>query len=748
MLTAGTRLGPYEIVAPLGAGGMGEVFRARDGRLGREVALKVLPPGVASDPDRLRRFEIEARAASALNHPNILVVFDVGEHAGRPFLVTELLEGRTLREALADGPVPVGRAIDWVTQLATGLAAAHDKGILHRDLKPENVFVCADGRIKILDFGLAKLSASASTAESLAIASTVAGGTELGTLLGTMGYMAPEQLRGEPLDARADLFALGCILHELLAGRPLFRRETQAETLAATMTEPPPRLPAVDSGLHRVLERCLAKRREDRYTSVAPLLSELRALGGGRAKPLARRSKTIGSVAVLPFANESGDPDLEYMSDGIAESLLDALTRLPKVKVLARSTMVRFKGRVDEPLDVGRELGVDAVVAGRLSQRGDELRVACELARVADGARLWGRQFESKSEDLPVIRDEIGSALVEHLRGRSAKQRRSDDKPLPSAPVYQAFLRGRHAWNRWTADSMRAAIRHYDAAIALDPAYAPAWAGLADAWTGLAQTKAIAPGEGFPRGRAAAERALALDSGLAEAHAALGLIRRLWEWDWPGSESALRRAIALAPSCATAYHWLAFLYSGLGRHDEALAAIERALELDPLSLVILTSVGNVHFFARRYEKAIRCYRHALDVDAEFFVALTDLARSLEHSGRIEEAVAAYEHAIRIAGDSVTDPSAGLANVLAVAGRRDQAQAMLGELERQRAERYVSPWALASIHARLEENAAALDWLERALEERDSTLTWLKVHPRFDSLHEEPRFRALLARMKL
>ena len=754
-LLPGTRLGPYEILAPLGAGGMGEVWRARDDRLGREVAIKVLAADAASDPDRLRRFEVEARSASALNHPAILTVHDFGVDSGIPYLVTELLSGRTVREVLVDGAVAPRRALDWALQIARGLAAAHEKGILHRDLKPENLFVTDDGRAKILDFGIAKLTLPLGPG-GRDVNTTVPTGTQAGTLLGSVGYMAPEQLRAQPVDERADLFSLGCVLYELLSGRSAFRRDSSADTFAATLTETPTLPPGLDPRLAQLLTRCLARDREDRIGSARRLVEEIEALreDSGRSittgrKVAPRKTGTPDSVAVLPFVNESNDPEIEYLSDGVAESLLDVLTRLPKFRVLAQSTVMRFKARLDEPMQVGRELGVAAVVTGRLRLRGDAVRISCELVRVADGARLWGQRYERPLSELPAICDEIGTQLTEHLRGKAAERARKTVPRAPAAgsPAYQAYLRGRYLANRFTPDAMRSAVRQYDEAIALEPTNALAWSGLADAWAILGETKAIAPAESFPRAKAAALRALELDAQQPEAHVSLGLVRWFWEWDWAGAESEFRRALELAPGYATAHTWCGYLLSGLGRSDEALAEMHLALELDPLSLITLSVGGAAHFYAKRYEEAVALHRRILDIDPEFMPARSDLARALEYSGRTTEAMEQYQRAIQLAGASMQGASAGLANALVVAGRTDEARATLAELSRRRAERYVSPWALASIHAGLGEREEALHWLERAFDEHDSSLVWLKVHPRFDSLRGVPRFEALLARLK-
>ncbi len=766
-LFPGDRLGPYEIVTPLASGGMGEVYRARDSRLHREVAIKVIAS--SPDPESLRRFEQEARATSALNHPNILTVYDVGTEGGHPYLVLELLEGRTLRDLLIAGErPPLRQVLVWGAQIARGLAVAHAKGIVHRDLKPENVFLTADGWIKLLDFGLAKLMPAQPGMAEIAAAATQAETTP-GVLLGTVGYMAPEQVLGEVLDGRADLFALGCLLSELVRGERPFARGNPVETLAAILSAPAPPLKlgrgVVAKRAGALIQRCLEKSPAARPASAAALADELIALAeaiptkSGPAKsgprPAARRAAALDSVAVLPFVNEAHDPEIDYLSDGIAESLLAALTELPRLRVLARTTVERFREQTHDPIAAGRELNVRSVVTGRVrflpgKQRGDRLTIDCEMVRVDDGVRLWGKSFDRPLADLLAVRDEIARQLAEHLRGRhsSGPQRRVAERDTANADAYRAYLKGRYFWNKWTPDSIRLSIRHYDEAIANDPLYALAWAGIADSWAVLGQTKAVAPADAFPRAKAAAERALEIDPRLGEAHASLGFVRRFYDWDWEGAESAFRRALALAPGYATAHRWCGHLYTGLGRHEEALREEHQALDLDPLSLVIHTAVGDALFYARRYDEAMTYYRRALEMDPDFLAGHSDLARALESSGRIDEAVVEYQLAIRLTGNSMADPSAGLANAFAVAGRAAEARAMLAELERARGERYVSPWALASIYARLGDRRAALDWLERAYEERDSTLVWLKVHPRFDELRSEPRFTALLTRLRL
>ena len=755
-LSPGTRLGPYEIVAPLGAGGMGEVWRARDDRLGREVALKVLPPDAAADADRMRRFELEARSASALNHPAILTVYDFGSEGGVSYLVTELLVGRTMRQVLAEGPVPALRALDWASQVALGLSAAHGKGIVHRDLKPENLFVTEDGRVKILDFGLAKHTSPSSHGGSH-VDTAAPLGTAEGTLLGTVGYMAPEQVRAEAVDERADLFALGAVLYELLSGKKAFGRESPAETLVATLMDTPVLPSGHDFRVADLVSRCLARSREERIQSARRLAEEIEALRGidsklssGARRTSGRKTSALDSVAVLPFLNESADPEIEYLSEGVAESLLDALTRLPKLRVLARSTVMRFKSRLEQPIEVGRELDVAAVVTGRVRQRGDRVRISCELVRVADGSRLWGQQYERPLAELESIRDDIGDRLVEHLRGKASQQpgRKTAKAPAKASPAYQAYLRGRYLWNRFNPDSVRAAVKQYDEAIALEPASALAWAGLADAWATMGEAKILMPAEAFPRAKAAALKALELDEQQPEANVSLGLVRAFWDWDWAGSESAFRRALELAPAYAQAHLWFGYVLTSQGRTEEAIAQLSLARDLDPLSLITLAGLGTANFYARRFEEAVSCCRRALDFDPDFLPARSDLGRALEFAGRPAEAIEEYERVNRVSASSMASPSAGLATALAAVGRTAEARAMLEEILRRRADRYISAWTLASIHAGLGDAREALEWLERAVEERDPSLAWLKVHPRFDLLHGEPRFQALLSRLNL
>ncbi|MCM3878229.1 MAG: tetratricopeptide repeat-containing serine/threonine-protein kinase [Thermoanaerobaculia bacterium] len=761
MISPGTRLGPYEILASLGAGGMGEVYRAKDPRLAREVAIKVLPEDFLEGEERKIRFEREARLLAALNHPGIAAIYSFEEISSsspgspRHILVMELVEGEGLDEKIRSGPLPLEACLTYAAQIAEALEAAHEKGIVHRDLKPANVRVTLKGRVKLLDFGLAKGGRASAARDDTE--QTVSRVSAPGLVLGTVGYMSPEQVRGLPADARSDLFSLGAVLYEMLTGQRAFRRETAAETLTAILREDPPETsssstrmtPAVEA----VVRQCLEKDPARRFSSAASLAVRLRELletPGAGAPPRARRKKAIDSVAVLPFVNAGGDADQDYLSDGLTERLIDTLSQLPKLRVMARSTVFRYKGRDADPLAAGRELDVRAVLTGRLRRNGDRLRVQAELVDVATGFRLWGSQHDRALEDLLEVEDAISREICEHLRFKLTRpeRKRVGKQHTQNVEAYRFYLKGRFFWNKWTPDGMRAAIAFYERAIELDPSYALAWGGIADAWGVLGNIKAVPPAQAFPRAKSAALKALELDPHLSEAHASLGFVRRFFDWEWSSAEREFLDSVRLNPGYATGRRWYGQFLSGMGRHGEAVAEVRIALDLDPLSVIIHTALGDVFFYARRYDDAIGMYRKALEMDPGFVAGHSDLARALEHSGRVEEAIRSYEKAVQLAGNSTADPSIGLANAFAVGGRPREALDVLEELKRRREERYVSPWGLASIYARLGEAGAALEWLERAYDEHDSTLVWLKVHPRFDALRTDPRFTALLEKMGL
>lgn len=758
----GTTLSRYRIIEKIGAGGMGEVYRAEDTRLERHVAVKVLPARLADDERARRRFEREARAVAALSHPNILAIHDFGVDRDVAFAVMELLEGESLRDEMRrSGPLALPRALQHAARTALGLAAAHGKGIVHRDLKPENLFVTRDGQLKILDFGLAKvrerIRAGGDTSELTAET------TQPGSMLGTAAYMAPEQARGEPVDVRCDIFSLGVILYEMLAGAHPFRRDAALATIVAIMHDEPRPLdtwvPAAPSDLVGLVRRCLEKDPAIRLGDARELAQHLEACidagsGSSGSSGVAQSRAAdhpIDSLAVLPFQTEGGTDDDDFLGDGITDTLIDNLSRIPRLRVMARSTVFKYRDGATTPGEVARSLGVRAVLTGSLRRRRDTLVVRAELVDGTDGQRLWGGRFDRAATDLLEIEKEISHEIVENLRFRlSPRERNLIAKRHTDDPeAYELYLRGRHVWHQWkTPEGMRMAIGFFERALAADPLFARALAGLADSYNMLGNIKALPPSQAYPLAKTHAQQGLVIDDSLAELHTSLGFIHRHWEWDWEGAERSYRRAIALNPGYSTAHRWYGHLLAGLGRHDESIVASRRAVELDPLSLLIRGALGDSFFYARRYDEAIALYRETLEMDATFLAGHTDLARSLELAGRYEEAIEEFRIAESLAPKGPPEPSSGLAHVYAQMGRREEALAIVEELKALSSRKYVSPYGIASVYACLHDVETSLDWLEKAYEEHDQTLVWVKVHPRLDPIREHPRYRALLERMRL
>jgi serine/threonine-protein kinase len=757
----GTTLGHYTITSEIGRGGMGVVYRAHDGRLGRDVAVKVLHAEVSRDADRLARFTREARAVAALAHPNIVSIFDFGTEGDVAYAVMELLEGHTLAEEIRrKAPLPLETALHHAIRIAAGLARAHGRHIVHRDLKPQNVFLTLDDQLKILDFGLAKQLPSPSSASSSAPTDDPV--TVAHTLMGTIGYLAPERITTNDADHRADLFALGIIVYEMLTGANPFLRPSPYETISAILRDAPS-FGGLPASVRGTIQRCLEKAPEDRPASAHELEAHFRAChetndaeapaASGRS-PLADRHDAlslIDSLAVLPFHNEVNDSDADYLIDGLTDSLIDNLSQLPRLKVMARSTVFRCREFHDRPSEAGAQLGVRAVLTGRLRRRGGALVVRTELVNTADGALLWGARFDRPMGDFLEIEQEICGEITKRLTFRLSREEAGlvTRRHTQSADAHEAYLKGRYVWGRWkTPEAMHTAIGFFQRAIELDPLFARAYAGLADSYNMLGNLKALAPGEAYPRAKAAAERGLAIDDALAELHTSLAFIQRFWDWDWPASRRSFERAIELNPGYANAHRFYSHLLAGLGEHDASIEHAKRALDLDPLSLLIHTAVGDALFYARRYEEAAAYYRKSLELDPDFLAGHTDLARTLELSGRYDEAIAEYRAGARLAPDGPPEPSSGLAHVYARMGRRDEALVIVDDLNRLSARRYVSPYGIGSIYASLGEVETALDYLDRAFAEHDQTLVWVKVHPRLDPLRDHPRYRDLLHRMRL
>jgi serine/threonine-protein kinase len=775
-LPAGTLLGPYEILAPIGSGGMGEVYRARDTRLDRDVAIKVLPERLSQDTVALARFRRESKAVAALSHPNILALFDVGFEQGTTFVVTELLEGDTLKRRLENGAIPWNQAVAIGVAVADGLAAAHGKGIIHRDLKPENISLTSDGRVKILDFGLARVKPPVSPDDPSCIPTE----SEVGTVMGTVGYMSPEQVRAERADVPSDIFSFGCVLYEMLAGRRAFARQTSAQTMVAILESEPPELAGpqnqIPADLQRVVTHCLEKNPRQRFQSAQDLAFALKAIldfpevlpsgrrPGGRvwmAAALAvilaamllywlnRPLYVIDSLAILPFANVGADPNSEYLSDGITENLINSLSQSPGLRVTARSLAFRYKGPQVDPQKAGRDLRVRAVLTGRVKERDGTLNIQAELMNVSDGAQLWGGQYNQRLSDILALQEEMAREISGKLRLKptAEQQKRLAKRPTESTEAYQLYLKGRYYWNRRTEQTLKRAVEYFQQAIDKDPGYALAYAGLADCYAVYNSYQVELPRESGPKAKAAAMRALDIDNTLAEAHASLGMTRMSYEWDWAGAEHEFQRAIELDPDYATARHWYAICLAATGRNDQAIGLLKRAQGLDPLSLIIQADLGLVMHFAGRDDEAIEQVRKALEMEPNFAAGHRPLGMAYEQKAMYSEAIAEFQKALEVSrGNPFALGSLGHAH--AVSGNREKARQTLSDLLALSKRRYVSPFDIAVVYTGLGDKDRALEWLEKALDDRSLEMIFLKVDPRFDSLHADPRFAMSLRRIGL
>jgi serine/threonine-protein kinase len=785
-LHAGVRLGAYEILAPLGAGGMGEVWRARDTRLKRDVAIKVLPDALAGDPVAQARFDREAKAVAALSHPNILDVHDVGAEGGVSWVVTELLEGETLKEKLDGGPVPWRRAVEIGLALAEGLGAAHARGVVHRDIKPSNVFLTTDGRVKILDFGIATLEESgAVTAVSSDLSAPQA-------LVGTAGYLSPEQIRRERADARSDIFSLGCVLYEMTTGRRTFTGDTPTEALFATLRaepkDPADLVPELPEDLRRLVLRCLEKRPERRFQTAADLAFALRAPLESSARtpapvppvptpvppvpdPARRpwraalaaavavlalaaafflmrtRAAALDSLAVLPFANETGDPANDYLSEGVTSSLIDALSRTPSLTVLAHASVSRYGGD-REPRAAGRTLKVKAILTGRLRRKDRDVHVDAELVNALDGSHLWaGSVTDHAGDSVPAAADlapKIARALrpsltveqVRHVSGRSHD---------PEA--WDRVQRGRFFLNRRSEEGYGKAQAFFEEAAARDPREAEAWRGLAEVAYLLAYYGAAAPSTLLPRQREFASRAIALDPTLSGPHAILADARYVYDHDWPGAEEEFRRALDLNPSDALARQWYSNFLTAASRHDESLNEISRARALDPLNPVIQMDAGLARYFAGDAAAAVTEIRSAIEMDPSNPLPRLMVSLPLFALSRPEEAVQDLDK-VREAAPGLPEAVAFRGYAGALAGRAGDVSSARQTLDTLAKERYVSGLSFAILALADRKHSEALDWLEKAAAEGEGRLTYLQVERAFDPIREEPRFHSLVGRLAI
>jgi eukaryotic-like serine/threonine-protein kinase len=829
----GRRFSHYRIESLLGVGGMGEVYLAEDTSLNRKVALKLLPVQFTNDAERLRRFEREARAASALNHPNILTIHEIGQEDGHHYTATEFIDGETLREHMAGTGMKLDESLDVTAQVASALAAAHEAGIVHRDIKPENVMLRSDGFVKVLDFGLAKLSArhASTTAEPEALKESMFK-TNPGMVMGTVQYMSPEQARGQDVDARTDIWSLGVVLYEMVTGHAPFAGETPSHVVVSILeTQPSPLTHEheMPKGLERIVGKALRKNREERYQTAKDLLLDLKSLKqeleveahlersagsekfeappsgrwlsdaktappeGGTlnirpssaaylfgeikrhkratvfavaamimvfatlaysfylkkgARHLATTGEAIDSLAVLPFVNESGDPNTEYLADGISDSVINSLSRLPKLKVISLNVVLRYKGKQTDPQKVGRDLNVGAVLMGRMTQRGDDLTISTELVDVRDNSRLWGEQYNRKRSDILSVQEEIARKISEGLRLRLSgeEKKQLEKRYTQNTEAYLLYSLGRYHSNKNTKEGLEKGIGYYEKAITIDPKYALAYFGLSSAYQQLEFRGFVFPKEAWRKQEWAALKAVELDDTLSEAHVALAVVRA-FRWDWAGAEKECKRALELDPNSVDANQRYATNLVYEGRADEAFVYAKRADELDQSKLGA-PFVAYIYFLKRQYDAAIELDLKAVEKspnNAHFHFVLGEVYVA---KGMYKEGIAELQKAVAL--DNVPerwDRYPMLAYAYGVSGQRDEALKILDEQKRLAKQRYIANYNFAIIYTGLGDKDRAFEYLNRAHDE-GMPLLQVPSRPLFDSLRSDPRYTELLRRMKL
>jgi serine/threonine protein kinase/Tfp pilus assembly protein PilF len=824
-VAVGTQINQYRIISRLGAGGMGEVYLAQDTKLGRQVALKLLYDNAVQSEDWARRFEQEARAASALNHPNIITIYEVGQIGPSHFISAEYIEGQTLRQHLRLNVMTTGEVLDIAIQTAAALVTAHKAGIIHRDIKPENIMLRPDGYVKVLDFGLAKFTErpaqkpnpSDPDADTQALINT-----DPGTVMGTVSYMSPEQARGTGVDERTDIFSLGVMLYEMLTGRLPFEGKTPSDVIVSIIGKRPVSLarysPQTPLELERIVSKSLTKNRDERYQTIKDLLIDLKRLkqrldvqaelgeepeqdserelvqvnSGGSLNDVTTESRKastrelatgrhtssaeyivsgikrykkavlfavaiivlassafvyraytrpIDSIAVLPFKNINPDSSTEHLGDDITENIINSLSQLPNLRVVSHNSVMPYKGQQVDPQAIGHDLNVDAILVGQVSRRGDGVLISAELINVRDKSHMWGTQRPTKFADLLLVPEEI-TTLVSNTIGLKLS---GDEKKKRDAETL--YAKGRNAQTRRTADDLKEAIGYFEQATRTDANYALAYAGLADCYNLLATYGALAPTEAFPKAQDAAEKALELNNGLAEAHAALAYTRFRNNWDWSGAEREFKRAISLKDDYAPAHQWYASYLAAMGHFDEAIQETRRTQEIDNTSLIINSHFGLIDYFAHNFDGAIEQCRKTIELDPTFFVARRYLGLSYAQQGKYKEALDEFQKAVA-ASNSSPLMRAEYAQTLALSGDTKGAQSELDKLKELAKQRYISAYHIAAIYVALKDKDHAFEWLENGFQQRADWMVFLKVDPRFDSLHSEPRFIDLQRRLNL
>ncbi len=744
MTRTGTTLGRYRLLDRLGAGGMGEVWRAHDANLDREVAIKLLAPGAVADATTTERFRREALALSRLSHPGVATIFDFDAQDGTAFLVMELVSGGSLEARLTDGPLPLDDIVRLGAAIADAIAEAHRRGILHRDLKPTNIVLTAAGQPKILDFGIARLMGNAESAKL----------TQTGMLIGSLPYMAPEQLTGDTDDARTDIYALGVMLFEMTTGRRPFVKErpealmfeifgTAAPAARSLRAETPP-------ALDRLIDDCLAKDPARRPASASDVAASLRSLAGSTTSgPVAiPPHDTIRAIAVLPLRNVSGDSTQEYFADGLTEAIISDLSRIKALRVISRTSAMQYKGSTKTLPEIARELNVDAVLEGSAHLVGARVRVSVQLIAARSDETLWADRYDRDLGDVLALQSDVAETVSREVAVQLTPEEAGHlaQRKVVNPEAHLEVLKARHSMFAGTKDALEVALRHAKRALELDPTYAAAWSALADCQIVRVVRGMASPAEAGSEAVAAAERARVLEPNLADAWLSLGFITSN-SGDVAGGLRLLRKAVELNPGHAFAHNMISRALCALGQVDDALTAANRSIELDPLSSLFRTVLGDALYYAREYHKSVFHYRMAIELDPRFDGAHTDMARSLEALGRFDEARAAYEEGRRLAG-GLAGPSFGLAHLEAAAGNNAEARRILAELTAARGSHVVSAWGIAALNASLGDVDDAFAWLETAIKEKASGLMWLRMHPRLDPIRNDSRYWPMVERVGL
>jgi eukaryotic-like serine/threonine-protein kinase len=787
----GQTLSHYKILKKIGQGGMGEVYLAEDIKLGRTAALKILPPEFSTNETRMHRFIQEARTASTLKHPNVVPIYEIGEDHDIKFIAMEFIDGQTLESKINHRPLANDEILNFAIQLADALDEAHSHGIIHRDIKAANIMVTGRGQVKILDFGLSK-AVSDLTSENVSLFETKTN-TEPGIVLGTVAYMSPEQALGKEIDQRSDIFSLGIVLYQSTTGVLPFAGKTPTETMNRIINSPPEAVAhynySIPAELERIIRKCLEKDPERRYQSAKELLIDLKNLkrdtetGSVRAAdstPAVKSSRfspaliiaaivilalagyliyqnfgkrsTIHSIAVLPFVNATADPKTEYLSDGLTESTINSLSQLPNLKVMARSTMFRFKGKQQlDPIKIGRDLNVDAVLTANMNQQEEQLLLSAELVNVGDGSQIWGNQYNRPLSDVLTLQKELANEISGQLALKlTGEQKKELSKNYPAnSEAYQLYLQGRYYWNKRSPDGFIKAIELFNRAIEKDPGYALAYSGMADCY--VVDRSPFAQEERLQKAKVAALKAIELDPKLAEAHTSLAATNVI-RWNWATADKQYRLAIELNPNYATAHQWYAEYLIVQGRFKEALSEIKRAMELDPLSLIINSTYGFTLFYTKHYEQSLAQGLKVLEMDSNFVPAQNVVVTSLVELKRYDEVLemVAKQPDQGLSHDKPNQQQLSMLKAIyQTRGEKALLKSVLAMTVAKFEAGHELAYNVAIVHAKLGNKDGAFEWLEKAYEHHDSILLpWIAVDPRFETLHTDPRFQDLVRRMGL